>query len=102
MVFTVSEAVTNALIHGRPPVRFRLWTAPDRIVATVTDRGDGPADPLAGLLPVTDPCSGGLGLWLTHQLCSHVTLDTTDDGFTIRLVVGTPQPGRSGHAPGTA
>ena len=102
LVFAVSEAVTNALIHGRPPVRFRLWTAPDRIVATVTDRGDGPADPFAGLLPVTDTCSAGLGLWLTHQLCSHVTLDTTDDGFTIRLVVGTPQPGRSGHAPDTA
>ena len=94
--------VPNALTHGRPPVRFRLWSAPDRIVATVTDRGDGPADPFAGLLPVSDTCSAGLGLWLTHQLCSHVTLDTTDDGFTIRLIVGTPQPGRSGHAPDTA
>jgi anti-sigma regulatory factor (Ser/Thr protein kinase) len=102
LVFAVSEAVTNALIHGRPPVRFRLWTAPDRIVAMVTDRGDGPADPFAGLLPVTDTSSAGLGLWLTHQLCSHVTLDTTDDGFTVRLVVGTPKPGRSGHAPDTA
>jgi anti-sigma regulatory factor (Ser/Thr protein kinase) len=95
LVFAVSEAVTNAVLHGRPPVRFRLWTAPDRIVATVTDRGDGPPDPFAGLLPVSDPSSAGLGLWLTHQLCSHVTLDTTDDGFTIRLIVGTPQPGRS-------
>ena len=95
-------AGANALIHGRPPVRFRLWSAPDRVVATVSDRGDGPADPFAGLLPVTDTCSAGLGLWLTHQLCSHVTLDTTDDGFTIRLIVGTPQPGRSGHAPDTA
>jgi anti-sigma regulatory factor (Ser/Thr protein kinase) len=102
LVFAVSEAVTNAVTHGRPPVRFRMWTAPDRIVARVTDRGAGPADPFVGLLPVTDTCSAGLGLWLTHQLCSHVTLDTTDDGFTIRLVVGTPQPGRSGHAPDTA
>jgi anti-sigma regulatory factor (Ser/Thr protein kinase) len=102
LVFAVSEAVTNAVTHGRRPVRFRLWTAPDRIVATVTDRGDGPADPFVGLLPVTDTCSAGLGLWLTHQLCSHVTLDTTDEGFTIRLVVGTPQPGRSAHAPGPA
>jgi anti-sigma regulatory factor (Ser/Thr protein kinase) len=102
LVFAVSEAVTNAVTHGRPPVRFRLWTAPDRAVATVTDRGDGPTDPFAGLLPVTDTSSAGLGLWLTHQLCSHITLDTTDDGFTIRLVVGTPQPGRSGHAPDNA
>jgi anti-sigma regulatory factor (Ser/Thr protein kinase) len=98
LVFAVSEAVTNALIHGLPPVRFRLWTALDHIVATVTDRGDGPADPFAGLLLVADTSSAGLGLWLTHQLCSHVTHDTTDDGFTIRLVVGTPHPGRSGHA----
>jgi MEDS: MEthanogen/methylotroph, DcmR Sensory domain/Histidine kinase-like ATPase domain len=102
LVFAASEAVTNAVTHSRPPVRFRLWTAPDRIIATVTDRGNGPADPFAGLLPVIDPSSAGLGLWLTHQLCSHVTLDTTDDGFTIRLVVGTPQPGRSGHAPDNA
>jgi len=56
------------------------------------------AVPFVGHLPVTDTCFAGLGLWLTHQLCSHVTLDTTDDAFTIRLVVGTPQPGRSGHA----
>jgi hypothetical protein len=102
LVLGVSEAVTNALIHGRRPVRLRLWLAPDRVVATVTDRGDGPADPFAGLLPVTDTCSAGLGLWVIHQLCSHVTLDTADDGFTIRLVVGTPQPGRSGHAADTA
>jgi anti-sigma regulatory factor (Ser/Thr protein kinase) len=98
LVFAVSEAVTNALTHGRPPVRFRLWTAKDHIVATVTDRGNGPADPFAGLLPATGTCSAGLGLWLTHQLCSHVTLDTTDDGFTIRLVVGTPHLESSGHA----
>ena len=71
-------------------------------MATVSDRGDGPADPLAGLLPLTDTSSAGLGLWLTHQLCSHVTLDTTNDGFTIRLVVGTPQPGRSAYAPDPA
>jgi len=102
LVFAVSEAVTNAVTHGRPPVRVRLWTAQDRIVATVTDRGDGPTDPFAGLLPVSNTSPGGLGLWLTHQLCSHVTLDTTDDGFTLRLVVGTPHLESSGHASDTA
>jgi hypothetical protein len=71
-------------------------------VATVTDHGDGPADPFVGLLPGTDTSSARLGLWLTHQLCSHVILDSTADGFTIRVVVGTPQPGRSGHAPDNA
>jgi hypothetical protein len=86
LVLAVSEAVTNALTHGRPPVRLRLWIARERIVATVSD----PANPFAGLLPVTDIASAGLGLWFTHQLCSHVTVDTTDDQFTLRLVVGRP------------
>lgn len=37
-----------------------------------------------------------------HLGARHVTLDTGDEGLTIRLVVGTPQPGRSGHAPDAA
>ena len=92
----------NALIHGRPRSGSACGARRTASWPPSADRGDGPADPFAGLLPVTDTSSAGLGLWLTHQLCSHVTLDTTDDGFTIRLVVGTPQPGRSGHAPDTA
>lgn len=91
LVFGVSEAVTNGICHGRAPVRLRLWTGPDRIVATVTDYGPGPADPFVGLLPATtNTSSGGVGLWLTYQMCSHVTFGRTDDGFIIRLTVGTP------------
>ncbi|MGH8940255.1 MAG: anti-sigma factor RsbA family regulatory protein, partial [Actinomycetes bacterium] len=39
LVFAVSEAVTNAAYHGRPPVCLRLWAGPNRLVATVTDQG---------------------------------------------------------------
>ncbi len=94
LVFAVSEAVTNAANHGQPPVCLRLWASPDRLVATVTDQGHGPTDPFVGLLPTTDSASGGLGLWMTHQLCSHVTLGRTDEGFTVRVVAGdrTSQP----------
>lgn len=84
-VYAVNEAVTNALCHGTPPARLRLWSGPDRIVAAVTDRGHGPADPFAGLHPVPDASSGGAGLWLAHQLCDHVTLGGNDDGFTVHL-----------------
>jgi anti-sigma regulatory factor (Ser/Thr protein kinase) len=86
----VSEAVTNGICHGRPPVRLRLWLGADRVVATVTDRGHGPTDPLAGLLPTTDTSSAGVGLWMTYQVCSHVTFGNDDEGFTIRLIVGVP------------
>ncbi|MDN5747367.1 MAG: sensor histidine kinase [Pseudonocardia sp.] len=90
LVMAVNEAVTNALRHGRPPVHLRVWPGPDRVVAAITDGGSGPADPFAGLLPATATSAGGLGLWLTHEICSHITLDSSDEGFTIRLVAGKP------------
>ncbi|NES14874.1 MULTISPECIES: sensor histidine kinase [Micromonospora] len=86
----VSEMVTNALRHGQPPTRMRLWSGPDRIVVTVQDRGDGPKDPYAGLLPAGDGATGGLGLWISHQSCNHVALHRHDDGFTVRLTAGNP------------
>jgi anti-sigma regulatory factor (Ser/Thr protein kinase) len=90
LALAATEAVTNAAVHGRPPVRVRLWTAPGRVVVAVTDHGPGPADPYAGLLPATGSVTGGLGLWLAHQLCAYVALSTGPDGFTIRLVAGRP------------
>ncbi len=97
MVMAVSEAVTNAGAHGRPPVRLRVWAAADRIVATVDDRGEGPADPFIGLLPTTDTRTGGMGLWLAHQMCGHVRMDRTPRGFTVALVSETARmsPGPS-------
>nr|WP_230417051.1 ATP-binding protein [Micromonospora tarapacensis] len=89
-VVAVSEVVTNGLRHGRPPVRFRLWAGTDRIVATVGDAGAGPDDPYAGLLPTAGGRPGGLGLWITHQSCNHVTHYRDADGFTLRLTAGRP------------
>ncbi|MCM0674862.1 sensor histidine kinase [Micromonospora phytophila] len=93
LVVAVSETVTNALRHGRPPVRLRVWAGIDRIVVTVSDGGDGPADPFAGLLPASHGAPGGLGLWITYQSCDHVTGYRGEDGFTLRLTAGNP------HAP---
>jgi anti-sigma regulatory factor (Ser/Thr protein kinase) len=67
----VSEAVTNGICHGRPPIRVRLWAAPNRVVAAVTDQGDGPTNPFVGLLPTTGTSSTGLSLWLAHQMSLH-------------------------------
>ncbi|MEV4623963.1 sensor histidine kinase [Asanoa sp. NPDC049573] len=90
LVIAVSEVVTNALRHGRPPVRVRYWSGADRIVVAVTDSGPGPADPFAGLLPARDAVRGGLGLWITHQSCNHVTFSLGPEGFTLRLTGGNP------------
>jgi anti-sigma regulatory factor (Ser/Thr protein kinase) len=88
LLIGVSEAVTNAQRHGRPPATTRIWTAPDRIVVTVHDTGNGPADRLAGLVPAPGSDSDrrlGLGLWVVHQLDIDVALRSGDDGFTVRL-----------------
>ena len=88
LMIAVNEAATNGLRHGRPPVRVRLWAGPDRLVCTVTDRGQGFDDPLAGYRPATGEAlrrTAG-GLWLTRQCCDRVDMTLTPDGFTVRLV----------------
>jgi anti-sigma regulatory factor (Ser/Thr protein kinase) len=90
LLLGVSEAVSNALIHGRPPATVRIWATPGRIVISVHDQGRGPADPLAGLVPAaSNAATLGLGLWLIHQLDIDVALRHADDGFTVRLRGGT-------------
>ncbi len=89
LLLGVSEAVTNAMIHGRAPVTLRAWTAARRVVVTVTDAGTGPRAPYAGLLPADRPAgSGGLGLWISHQVCAFVGMHRGLNGFTIRLIAG--------------
>ena len=80
LVFAVNEVVTNALVHGCPPVRMRLWAAPNRIVATVTDSGLGPADPFVGMVP----SPSGFGMWFSQQLVD-VVHRRSGGGYTVRL-----------------
>jgi anti-sigma regulatory factor (Ser/Thr protein kinase) len=92
LLIGVSEAVSNAQCHGRPPATVRIWAAPGRIVVTVHDTGSGPADHLAGLVPAPSDIPGrqlGLGLWAMHQLDIDVALRHAGDGFTVRLRGGT-------------
>ena len=92
MLIGVSEAVSNAQRHGRPPATVRIWAAGDRVVVTVHDTGHGPAGRLAGLVPAPGNISDqrlGLGLWAMHQLDIDVALRHTGDGFTVRLRSGT-------------
>ena len=92
LLIGVTEAVTNAHRHGRPPATVRIWAPPGRTVVTVHDTGHGPADRLAGLVPTpsrTPDHRLGLGLWVTHQLDIDVALRHTDAGFAVRLRSGT-------------
>lgn len=97
MRIAVTEAVTNATTHGVRPAQVRYWVGPDRVVITVTDAGKGPLDPFAGLRAAAHAPAGGLGLWLTHQLCDHVAMSRTPEGFTIRMISGNPHHRTPNH-----
>ncbi|MFD0202751.1 MULTISPECIES: sensor histidine kinase [Saccharothrix] len=88
IVYAASEAVTNAQAHGRPPVRLRAWAGVTHVLVAVTDQGDGPSSPLAGLVPTDRTTTAGVGLWLTHRTCRDVTMTRDPEGYTIRLTAG--------------
>lgn len=91
MVIGVSEAVSNAWRHGRPPVTVRIWTASGRMLVRIHDTGRGPEDPLAGLSPAwARPGLRGAGLWLIRTLGLDAALIRSRDGFAVRLAAGQP------------
>lgn len=99
LVLATSEVVTNATRHGRPPVLVRLWAAAERVVVTVSDRGEGPKDADVGLAPGAGAGSGegGFGLWLAHELTA-VFCSSDATGFTVHLLTGC----RAGAPPASA
>jgi anti-sigma regulatory factor (Ser/Thr protein kinase) len=91
LLVATSEAVTNAHLHGRAPVRLRAWAGRERVLVTVNDAGEGPTDPYAGLVPRPSAMDGGggYGLWIMHQLLA-VTHARRADGYTVSMVAGRP------------
>jgi anti-sigma regulatory factor (Ser/Thr protein kinase) len=83
----IDEIAANAVRHGGPPVRLRLWGSADHVVCTISDRGPGMADPFAGYGPAhgNDLSRGGMGLWLARQLVDHVDVVDDGPGLTVRL-----------------
>lgn len=87
VALAAAEIAANAFRHGRPPVSARMWADARTVVVTISDRGSGFADPLAGFLPAHGPDlgRGGMGLWLARKLFDHVDLLPGSDGLTVRL-----------------
>jgi anti-sigma regulatory factor (Ser/Thr protein kinase) len=87
LVLATSEALTNACIHGDPPLRALLWTEDGEMVCRIADSGPGIADPLAGWLPPARPNRGGWGLPIARQLCDALELARNENGTTVSLHV---------------
>lgn len=85
----VTEVLTNALVHGSPPVLVHVYDEDRTWVWHVQDGGGLPVDPLAGLLPPAEPADHGYGLWLARQLVAAVDVGRDDTGTHVRLHVRT-------------
>lgn len=89
LVGAVSELLTNALGHGRPPVTLDVWWEGRTLVGVVGDTGSGIDDPVAGFLPPVGPV-GGSGLWLARHLVDHLTFGRHDGRFVVLVEVREP------------
>ena len=86
----VSEVLTNALLHGSPPTLVHLYEEAEMWVCHVHDGGGLPVDPLAGVVPPTEPSDHGYGLWLARQLVAAVDVGSDLTGTHVRLHVRMP------------
>jgi len=85
LVLAVSEILTNALTHGRPPRRLHLYDDGPTWVCHVHDSGAGPGDLYAGFAPPALPSDHGYGLWMARQLCDAVDVGADVTGTHVRL-----------------
>ncbi|MFF0789304.1 ATP-binding protein [Streptomyces spiralis] len=81
VLLVVSELVTNALVHARPPATLRLWRLPvdgrRTVHVEVSDRG--PAAP-PGPAAAPDPDEHGRGLDIVTALSARCGVRADRDG----------------------
>jgi anti-sigma regulatory factor (Ser/Thr protein kinase) len=84
LVLAVSEVAANTLRYTRSPGTLTLWHDDAEVVCEIHDEGTI-TDPLVGRRRPPADASGGHGLWLVHQVCDLVELNSDASGTTIRM-----------------
>jgi anti-sigma regulatory factor (Ser/Thr protein kinase) len=87
LVLALSEVATNGVRHGGGHRELRVWLSADAVVCEVTDEGPHPPDPLAGYLPPAPGAIGGMGLWLSYQVCDSMSIHTADGVTRARFAI---------------
>jgi anti-sigma regulatory factor (Ser/Thr protein kinase) len=89
LALAANEIACNAIVHGRPPARLRIWHEKGELICEVSDAGDGIRDRLAGRVRPSPDDVRGRGLWLSRQICDAVEI-TGGVGCTVSLRAATP------------
>jgi anti-sigma regulatory factor (Ser/Thr protein kinase) len=84
LIIAVGELVANTYGHTRGGGVLSVWVADEELICQVRDSGHI-ADPLAGRQLPAPGSSGGMGLWVVHQLCDLVEIRTGPGDTCIRL-----------------
>lgn len=90
LVIAVNEIATNGVRHGSPKAKLRMWTADGRVHAEIRDEGQW-VPTAAGECPPAAEAEGGMGLWVTRQICSAVHIIKGEGGTIVRLEMPLPQ-----------
>ena len=89
LVLAVSEVAANTVRHAKSPGCLKIWYDAREIICQIEDEGRIP-DPLAGHRKPDMEATGGHGLWIVHQVCDRVEIDSGEAGTTVRLHMAIP------------
>ncbi|MFD8609132.1 ATP-binding protein [Streptomyces sp. NPDC059631] len=91
VLLVVSELVTNALVHARPPATLRLWRVPvdghGAVHVEVSDLGPA-APPTPGSAPDPDEHGRGLGIVTALSARCGVRADRTGTSRWAEVLAG--------------
>ncbi|WP_433413286.1 ATP-binding protein [Microtetraspora malaysiensis] len=85
-VVALNEVATNAVTHGAPEARLRLWGDRDGLVVDIHDEGkDWHPEGWPGRAGPPDNATSGMGLWVARKLSTDIYLKTGSNGTTVTM-----------------
>jgi anti-sigma regulatory factor (Ser/Thr protein kinase) len=83
-VIAVSEVAANTVRHAHSTGSMEIKSDATEIVCEMRDQGVI-TDPTVGRQQPPPNATGGHGLWLVHQVCDRVELNSDENGTVVRL-----------------
>ena len=88
MVLVVSELVTNAVVHGAPPVGMAVRSSPEGVMVEVYDAAE--REPKVRTLERLDAPGGGRGLRLVSELAAEWGVRSEAGGKCVWAALACP------------